>query len=940
MQGRKPPRLHILVVKARASIMASVFTFDSDPPRVTSLWPVPTTKNACQGPSAPVWVGSDMPPVMALADCGITRLEPEPQEGPTEYKLHLLLRPRRSFVASSTLQLVSGSHPSKAGSVRLDSQSDLKQMRSSPSPKPSSQSRQNRLQNLTTQLLWRLQQSSPFHSSSRSGLVVPVLPRDRINEAVAHGPDSLLPGLEESQGALYEIGVSDDGAFVGLTEDELEESLNTLRAMAFSLGCKVEVLRRVVVGDCHWVEDSQPTNGSAGMLRHGDLLVAEALVTPNFDVGKPTNAPRLLEFDHVQISKVPPVSSDDEVVQMIESQTEQLRISLAGSTTSGKSSLLGTLSSSTLDNGRGKSRLCLLKHRHEIVSGVSSSVTPELIGYRDSFSSNGDGGDMTPSTNIINYASGNVSSWNDIHSASEPGRLVLVTDSAGHPRYRRTMMRGLISWAPHWALCCISANGDGDYNTRTSSATFSQGNTAAVTDDGDSSSTHLNLCLKLGLPLVVVITKLDLASKVGLRHMLNKILSLLKAAGRRPYILPTTTTISDQDPLPETLAGDDQGVIKRVLAISQKDDISLLVPIVFTSAVNGIGISQLHVLLRHLPIFNPGQKGHGHVSEGHFVPNTLFHVDEVFTRSKGHTQPKKPSVPQSGTAIVLSGHLRYGEVSIGDHMLVGPLKIDASLEAAQRLRIPQVGSGPSDVKASCQNPNMSRQDCRSWSEEDVAGAFDESRSASAWQKVRVESLRNLRLPVRKLRAGQVGTVGISWGHGENTAGGLAATTTRLRKRMVMIGSSATPDDWQPPSYSGFCASFDPDNAVSAILGSTVIVYIASIRTTAKILSISPRPGAAGSSARGFCFDDDDDDDEKEASDSEDGGIAVLNPASSNPDQEVTFRFLAMREWIELGMMVLVLPGGGGGGGGGSGGRGDSGSGEGLTGFVGKVTRVF
>lgn len=62
---------------------------------------------------------------------------------------------------------------------------------------------------------------------------------------------------------------------------------------------------------------------------------------------------------------------------------EQLRITLTGPTTSGKSSLLGTLSTATLDNGRGKSRLSLLKHRHEIATGVTSSVAQELFGYKN-----------------------------------------------------------------------------------------------------------------------------------------------------------------------------------------------------------------------------------------------------------------------------------------------------------------------------------------------------------------------------------------------------------------------------------------------------------------------------------------------------------------------------------------------------------------------------
>jgi hypothetical protein len=119
-----------------------------------------------------------------------------------------------------------------------------------PMQAPSKQSRQNRLQHLTTQLLWRLQQSSPYHSSSTSNLILPILPEATPILGAPTRPAKLLPGLEESRGALYELGVSDDGSFVGLTPDEMEESLTNLKAMAASLGCNVELLRTVVVGSC------------------------------------------------------------------------------------------------------------------------------------------------------------------------------------------------------------------------------------------------------------------------------------------------------------------------------------------------------------------------------------------------------------------------------------------------------------------------------------------------------------------------------------------------------------------------------------------------------------------------------------------------------------------------------------------------------------------
>jgi len=417
--------------------MASIFTFDPDPPRVASPWltPTDTPKPSTPQPRHQLPNAGITPPSGHLADYGVTRLEAEPQEGPTEYKLHLLLRPRRSYSSSTTVSLAprSSQHKQEASTHCLLNE---------PGPilAPSNQSRQHRLEQLTTQLLWRLQQSSPYHASSTSDLVLPQLPEATSALQTPSRPEKLLAGLEASRGALYEIGVADDGTLVGLTKDEMDESLTNLRAMAASLGCNVEVVRMVVVGDCEWqesvlMEDSgtqlpstprsksplNPVTHRETLRRHAQLWVAEALVTP--DLSSQNTLPQC-EADLITRQETPPPtllnslpngdSSHNQVV------TDQLRITLTGPTTSGKSSLLGTLTTATLDNGRGKGRLSLLKHRHEIASGVTSSVAQELIGYKG--------------LDIINYASGNVTSWTDIHAIAEHGRLVLMSDFPGHPR--------------------------------------------------------------------------------------------------------------------------------------------------------------------------------------------------------------------------------------------------------------------------------------------------------------------------------------------------------------------------------------------------------------------------------------------------------------------------------------------------------------------------
>lgn len=78
--------------------MASIFTYDPDPPRVASPWLAPTDspKPSTPQPKEAIPSSGTSPVTGNISDYGVTRLEAEPQEGPTEYKLHLLLRPRRN----------------------------------------------------------------------------------------------------------------------------------------------------------------------------------------------------------------------------------------------------------------------------------------------------------------------------------------------------------------------------------------------------------------------------------------------------------------------------------------------------------------------------------------------------------------------------------------------------------------------------------------------------------------------------------------------------------------------------------------------------------------------------------------------------------------------------------------------------------------------------
>lgn len=57
---------------------------------------------------------------------------------------------------------------------------------------------------------------------------------------------------------------------------------------------------------------------------------------------------------------------------------------MLGSVDVGKSTLLGVLTEGIMDDGRGRARLNVFCHLHEVQSGRTSSLCSEVIGFDDS----------------------------------------------------------------------------------------------------------------------------------------------------------------------------------------------------------------------------------------------------------------------------------------------------------------------------------------------------------------------------------------------------------------------------------------------------------------------------------------------------------------------------------------------------------------------------
>lgn len=126
-------------------------------------------------------------------------------------------------------------------------------------------------------------------------------------------------------------------------------------------------------------------------------------------------------------------------------QLLEVRVAVVGNVDAGKSTMLGVLTRGSLDNGRGKARLNMFRHKHESDTGRTSSIAHEIMG----FSSKGE---------ICNYADVHAHriSWADVCEASS--KVVTFIDLAGHEKYLKTTVFGLTGCAPDFAMLMIGAN--------------------------------------------------------------------------------------------------------------------------------------------------------------------------------------------------------------------------------------------------------------------------------------------------------------------------------------------------------------------------------------------------------------------------------------------------------------------------------------------------
>ncbi|ORY14381.1 P-loop containing nucleoside triphosphate hydrolase protein [Clohesyomyces aquaticus] len=416
---------------------------------------------------------------------------------------------------------------------------------------------------------------------------------DNVPALADHLRGRLAEGHAET---LFDLGLEDNGDSMGFTKEDWDMALERLTVACETIGADFKMLMTRNVGN------------------EGELEVGPRDATDKGVSGK------------LMIRRRP--EGVDDVIET--------RIAVVGNVDAGKSTMLGVLVKGGLDDGRGKARVNLFRHKHEIESGRTSSVGMEIMGFDSQ-------GEV-----VVSNVAGRKLTWEEIGRRS--AKVISFTDLAGHERYLRTTVFGLLSSEPNYCLLMVAAN-NGLIGM---------------------SKEHLGIALALNVPVMVVITKIDICPPQILEQTIKQLTKILKSAGARK--------------IPIFIKNREECINTATQFVSHR-----ICPIFQVSNVTGDNLDLVRTFLNILP-------HHGNYNADAPLE---FHVNDTF------------SVPFVGT--VVSGVVKSGVIHAGDTILLGPDSLGQftttkvrSIER-KRIQVPGCSAGQS---ASLALRNVRRKDVR------------------------------------------------------------------------------------------------------------------------------------------------------------------------------------------------------------------------------------
>jgi elongation factor 1-alpha len=240
-------------------------------------------------------------------------------------------------------------------------------------------------------------------------------------------------------------------------------------------------------------------------------------------------------------------SSDLEIEDFIQKMSiKHTRVAVVGNVDAGKSTLIGSLTTGILDNGRGQSRQFIMKHPHEIDTGRTSDIGTHLLGYDK------DGVPMN------SRSSGKQKIKTEDQVAAEASNLVSLMDLAGHEKYLKSTIHGVSSGMIDYAMVLVNARQPPNQMTLQ----------------------HISLIAAFGIPFIIVLTKTDGCPKHALKNTKDEINAILRSPEiqKKAYAIKKDTDVD-----------------------MVKDKLHAIAPVVGISSVTGEGYDLLNHVLCSLP---------------------------------------------------------------------------------------------------------------------------------------------------------------------------------------------------------------------------------------------------------------------------------------------------------------------------------------------------
>ena len=237
--------------------------------------------------------------------------------------------------------------------------------------------------------------------------------------------------------------------------------------------------------------------------------------------------------------------------QVLEKMSKNhLRVAMLGNVDAGKSTLMSTLTNSVLDDGRGSARAIVTKHKHELVSGRTSTINSLLMGMDEN------------AKPVLGK-----DAWDEAEIVRKAHHLVTIMDLAGHEKYLKTTIAGVTQGMADYALLLVNS----------------------AQPPTNMTMQHLKLCASMGIPVIVIMTKVDRCPSHVFRSTKQEIQRMLRHpdVGFKPYSVNSKNDID-----------------------TVKHKMKTLTPILKLSSVTGEGMD----LLRQLLISLPRRRHHAEVS--------------------------------------------------------------------------------------------------------------------------------------------------------------------------------------------------------------------------------------------------------------------------------------------------------------------------------------